>query len=88
MTKTVRFEGSQLTVNAAVSRGALRVELQDEGGGVLPGFASADCRPATGDGVALAVRWHNDSDLRKLAGRPVRLQFELRDGSLYAFRFA
>ncbi len=44
--------------------------------------------PATGDGVALAVRWHNDSDLRKPAGRPVRLQFELRDGSLYAFRFA
>lgn len=41
--------------------------------------------PAAGDAVALDVRW--PSDLGAWEGKPVRLRFELKDATLFAFQF-
>ena len=87
LTKPLRFDNSLLAVNLSAAKGSLRVEVQDDSGNPVEGFASADCVPATGDGLALPVQWRDNRDLRKLAGRAVRLRFELRRGSLYAFQF-
>ena len=38
------------------------------------------------DGVSLAVNWKDRRDLASLAGQPIRLQFELKQGELYSFQ--
>jgi hypothetical protein len=87
LTKPLRFEGEKLLVNAAV-KGRLRAELCDASGWALPGFRAEDCEPVTGDGVALPVRWRGGPALKPLAGKVVRVRFEMKDASLYSFRFA
>ena len=83
----MRFEGDRLLVNLHAPRGALRAELQDATGHAIEGFSLADAVPTRGDGLDLAVKWRN-GELRALSGKPVRVRFELTDGSLYSFRFA
>lgn len=85
-TKLLRCNGRDLTVNLAAKQGALRVEVQDEAGRPLPGFALSDCQPITGDGVALPVKWKDHADVASLAGRPIRLRWEWNRGELYSFR--
>ncbi|MBI5817379.1 MAG: hypothetical protein HZA88_00165 [Verrucomicrobia bacterium] len=87
ITKPLLFAGSKLTLNIA-SKGRTRVELQDAAGQPLPGFALADCAPITGDFIEHTVRWKSRTDVGKLAGKPVRLRFELKDADLYSLRFA
>lgn len=87
-TKPLIFEGSQLLLNFSSSAGGeMRIEVQDADGQPLPGFALADCPPIFGDDLERAVPWKDGRDLGNLAGKPVRLKFELRDTDLYSFRF-
>ena len=86
LTRPVRLEGRQLSVNAVAAGGSLRVQIEDEQTKPLLGFAFADCQPVHGNGVDQAVRWQNAADLARLAGRPVRLRFELEGASLYGVR--
>ena len=82
------FEGRQLALNyAAASGGELRVELQDEGGQPIPGFALADCLPLGDDAIDQVVSWKSGSDVSSLAGKPVRLRFALRNADLYSLKF-
>jgi hypothetical protein len=76
-----------LVVNVCAPRGELKVELVDDSGRPVPGFALADCVPVRGDGVKLPVRWKGGRDLKELAGKPVRVRFQMTDASLYSFRF-
>lgn len=85
ITKPLIFTGTQLTLNL-VSAGETRVEVQDEAGKPLPGFTREDCMPLKGDFIDHAVTWKGGS-LEKLAGRPVKLRFELREADLFALRF-
>ncbi|MBN2452378.1 MAG: hypothetical protein JXR77_18470, partial [Lentisphaeria bacterium] len=78
----------QLLLNAATSAGGgIRVELQDGNGVALPGHGLADSDVLFGDGIDLAASWGQRTELRHLAGQPVRIRFELRDADLYALRF-
>ncbi len=87
-TRLLQAGGSRLEVNAAVAAGgALTVEVQDEQGATLPGFAAADCTPVTGDSLRHAVQWGDRRGDDGWMERPVRLRFQLRDAALYAFRF-
>jgi len=86
LTKPFTFDGARLTLNIA-SKGATRVEVQDAGGKALPGFALADASPITGDFIEHTVLWKSGSDLRKLAGQPIRLKFELKDADVFAMKF-
>src|SRR5688500_8071923 len=88
LTRPLDFRGSKLLLNFATSAaGGIRVELQDERGTPLPGFALDDCQEVIGNEIERAVSWKG-GDLRDLAGKPVRLRFVMKDADLYALRAA
>lgn len=88
VTKPLTFAGSRLVLNFASSAaGGLQVELQDEAGKPLPGFALDDCPPIFGDSLERTVTWKSGGDVSALAGRSVRLRFALKDADLFSFQF-
>ncbi|MBM4005031.1 MAG: glycoside hydrolase family 32 protein [Planctomycetes bacterium] len=88
VTRPLTFTGNQLSLNVSTSAaGSVRVEIQDAGGQLLPGFAMADCQDVYGDDLDRTVVWSGNSDLAKLAGVPVRLRIEVKDADLYSFQF-
>ncbi len=88
LTRPLVFSGGRLVLNVSTSAaGGLRAELQDPDGTPIPGHALADCDEVFGDDLARPVSWQGSGDLSALAGRPVRLRFELRDADLYALQF-
>jgi len=68
-------------------RDLLRVEFQDANGKPIPGFSLEECEPIYGDHIARTVRWNGNPDLAKLAGRNVRIRFEMSDADLYSLKF-
>jgi len=84
-TRPVRFTGEYLFVNASPGKGELRAELLDSEGKVLAGFGAADGTPVTGDSVRTPITWQNGRTLKSLAGRPVRIRFQLSAGALWSF---
>jgi hypothetical protein len=88
VTKPLTFSGERLEINYSTSAaGSVRVEIQDAEGKPLRGFAANDCAEIIGDDITRTVNWKHGSDVSKLAGQAVRLQFELRDADLYSFQF-
>ncbi|MFV2068451.1 MAG: hypothetical protein ACC645_15885, partial [Pirellulales bacterium] len=87
-TKPLLFSGSRLVINAETSAvGGIRCEIQDASGKPLDGFRGEDCVVFYGDEIAHTVRWQGGTDLSKLAGKPVRLYFQMNDSDLYSIRF-
>jgi hypothetical protein len=102
-THPIRFSGKtlELNVDAATLIGAtrskdkitpnlhhgVRVEILDELGRVIPGFTRDDCDPIRKDNVRSRVSWNGNTDVSKLAGKPIKLRFYLRFAKLYAFHF-
>lgn len=88
VTKPITFEGSRLTLNLSTSAaGGIFVEIQNEAGATIPGFALSDCKELSTDDLARAVEWKNTGDVSPLAGKPIRLRFRLKDADLFAFQF-
>jgi hypothetical protein len=87
-TKPLTFEGDELALNFSTSAvGSVRIEMQDEAGNALPGFALAECPEIYGDAIEEVVKWQGGADVRALAGKPVRLRFVMKDADLYALQF-
>lgn len=88
LTKPLKFKGKQLLINFATSAaGSVKVEIQDADGRPIPGFTLADSNKTIGNEIERAVSWKGKTDLASLAGRPIRLLFELKDADVFAFRF-
>ena len=88
ITKPLLFDGARMTLNLSTSAaGGVRVEMQDASGQPIPGFSLSDCVEIIGDEIERVVRWTQGSDIRQLAGQPVRLRFVMKDADLYALRF-
>jgi pimeloyl-ACP methyl ester carboxylesterase len=88
VTRPVTFDGSRLRINFATSAGGgVRVGLLDGNGNDLPGFGAGECREQIGNEIERVVEWKGGADVSSLAGKAVRLRFELRDADLFAFRF-
>ncbi len=88
VTQPLRFSGQELVLNYATSAGgSVRVEIQEDGGRPLPGFALADCRGLVGDAIDQVVFWAGGADVSSLANRVVRLRFVMSEADLYALRF-
>lgn len=85
ITRPFTFAGTELSLNYATSAaGSLRVEIQEESGQAVEGFAMAECEEIYGDDVDHVVRWESGSDAGALSGKPVRLRFALSDADLYS----
>ena len=87
-TRPITFDGDRLVLNYATSAaGSVQVELQNQAGEPLKGFALADMAPLFGDELESAVEWKAGGDVSSLRGKPVRLRFVLDDADVYALRF-
>ncbi len=84
-TKPLRNLEGELRLNANARGGEIRVELLDEEGAVLSGFAGGDCQPLEQDGVNQRVGWGAGRDLIPASEKPRRLRFLMRNASLYSF---
>jgi hypothetical protein len=82
VTKPVKCDGGRLQVTADATGGSLRVAVLD-----AEGCGLDDCRPITADVTDGVVRWRDGGNLDTVRGKPIRLQFELRQAKLYAFAF-
>jgi hypothetical protein len=88
LTKPVQFAGKRLALNVATSAaGSVRVEIQSAEGRPLKGFALEECHVIYGDALDREVAWTSGADLGALAGKPVRLRFEVRDADVYSYKF-
>ena len=91
-TRSIKWPGGNLLINARARGGELRVRVTEAGrsegrfhGRVLPGFDYTDCIAFEGDDVAHEVVWPERS-LNELAGQTIQLEFYLRSAELYTFR--
>jgi len=95
ITKPLAFQGENLILNYATSAaGSIRLEIQDAQGKPLPGFALEESPLIWGDEIEHTVRWErshakatSDKPLARIAGKPVRLRFVMKDADLYSLRF-
>lgn len=87
-TPPLLFRGKSLRLNLdAGSMGTAFVEIQDEAGRPIPGYAATDCAEIAGNVIDQQVTWKGNSDLSELAGKPIRLRFNLKRTKLYALQF-
>lgn len=97
-TKPMTVEGNspprgKLLMNFSTSAaGSVRVEIQNEQGVPIAGYALTDCPEIYGDEIEQVVKWNGGSDLSKLApkglaDKAIRLRFVLRDADVFAFGF-
>ena len=95
VTKPLTFKGSNLVLNFATSAaGSIHIEIQDEAGRPLPGFALEESPLVWGDDIEYTVRWqrshagaNSDEPLKRIAGKPVRLRLVMKDADLFSLRF-
>ena len=94
LTKPLKFgaaDGSEkveLVINYATSTpGAVRCEILDEIGKPIEGFSLAECDEIVGDEIERVVSWKGRTDLKDVAGKPVRLRFAMKAADLYSIRF-
>ena len=88
ITKPLTFSGKELSLNFSSSAvGGVTVAITNADGSAIPGFGLEDCPPLFGDSVDRVVQWKNGRDVSALAGKPVRLQFSLRDADLFSYQF-
>jgi hypothetical protein len=99
ITRPLIFEGNELTLNVA-AKGMVKVailpgmEITGFNIGLtnppkkpVRGFGIDDCDPIRTDSVRQVVTWKGDPDVGNLAGKVVRLRFEMQNAKLYAFQF-
>ena len=87
-TRPLIFSGKELELNYATSAvGFVKAEIQDASGSPIPGFSLEESAETYGDEIEETMGWKGAEILDSLAGKPIRLRFELKDADLYAFRF-
>jgi len=84
-TVPVTFSGKRLELNVVGEE--VKVGLLDQRGRPIRDFSLRECDTISGDYITRTVSWNGRSDIGKLAGKPVRLVFTLRNAKLYAFQF-
>ena len=88
VTKPLLFAGKELVINFSTSAaGSVRVEIQNAKGEAIEGFTLDDSAEIYGDEIEKLVTWKNGSDLSRLAGKPIRLRFVMKDADLYSMQF-
>lgn len=101
VTKPMRWPKADLHINVDPRRdlfahpgychGEVRVEVRDAAHKPVRGLTFDACTPFTGNTISQTdacarVVWKGNKSLRRLAGKTVRLAFQLRDAHLFSFR--
>jgi hypothetical protein len=86
VTRPFVFEGRKLVLNVA-AKGNVLVEIQDQDKKAIKGFSITDCDPIKSDTVRHIVTWTGSTDVGNLAGKVVRLRFEMQNAKLFALEF-
>ncbi len=82
-THPIRFDAEDLIINAEVEAGGrLRVEVQDDSGGAIAGYALGDSDAFAGDEVRHRPSWRGRT-LSELAGRVLKFRFVLRRAKIF-----
>lgn len=84
VTHTVKFTGEHFFVNASI-QGNLKVELLNEDGSVISGFSKNDCISFTGNSTKKKIEWNNNSSLKNLKGKNIKIKFYVDSGELFSF---
>lgn len=83
VTKPITFTGDTLTTNFTTSAlGSIRVRILDADGNPIDGYDSGNHF-----GDTLGRPFVFEKNLLDLAGKPVRLEFTMKDADLYSFQF-
>lgn len=85
VTPLLKFDADKLTINAKV-RGELRLNVLDKHGEPIAGFRDGEVERVKGDSTAHVIKTRGQ--LSGLRGQPIRFDFFLRDGELYAFELS
>ena len=89
VTQPLVFKGKSLHLNYSTSAiGSIQIELQNENGQTLSGFALNDMTPLFGDDLDGSITWGKSGDLSRFVGRPVRLRFLLKDADVFSMCFS
>ncbi len=89
VTRPLVVKEPKLFLNAATwGGGAIRTEILTRDWKPVAGFESSAAEPVRGNNLAHRVRWKENADLGALAGREIRLKFDLVDARLYAVTFS
>ncbi len=87
VTRPFVFTGDQMYINADCTGGSLQVELQDANGSIIPGYSKAESVKVSGDQLSTLIRWKNETDVKALAGKMVRIKFYIKKADLYSYWF-
>lgn len=88
VTKPLIFDGTRLTINYSTSVvGNVRVEIQNVSGTAFSGYSLNESVAVVGDEIERTIKWRTVTNVSKLAGKPIRLRFVMRDADLYSLRF-
>ena len=71
------------------------MEIQDEEGNPIDGYTLSDSPRVYGDNIEYVMRWQKrggkkgqyTSDVSRLAAKPVRLRFVMKEADLFSLRF-
>ncbi len=86
LTKPFLLEGSGIFVNAECDKeknGSVAVSVMDIEGRPLAGLSA---EPVRGDGIRIPLEWTDRNGLARHRGKPIRLQFSVRDARLFSFK--
>lgn len=88
VTVPLRFRGERLCLNLdAAAAGCVRVAVESTDGAPISGYTLDEALPIYGNGTSLIASWTHGSDIKALAGRPVRLLLDLQACTVFAFGF-
>ena len=102
ITRPFIFEGKKLKLNVNAGKGSVKVAILDLPGQEMTGYnvgltnspkkdvrcyGIGHCDAITTDSIEHVVTWRGSSDVSSLAGKIVRLRFEMQNAKLYAFQF-
>jgi hypothetical protein len=69
------LDASKLTVNANI-KGELRIRA-------IAGTSAVESTSLSGDSLAHEVQWNSNASLQSLKGKPIQLEFVMKDARLY-----
>jgi hypothetical protein len=84
-TRPVVFSGRRFFVNVSAPGGKLLAQITGIDGKPIAPFTFENCESVSGDTTIGQMSWKGGGDLSALAGKPVRFEFKLTQGKLYAF---